>query len=287
MASRAEQKAQARAARIEREQKEAESAARRRRLMMLGGVVVVAAVVLIVAIVASSSGGGGTNASNNPTSASAKAALSRVDSLLAGIPEVGDNGLGKSTAPVTVTEYGDLECSVCDEFALATGYQTAEGGPGSGYENQLISQYVRSGEVKLVYKSLETATSGSTSPISDVFQAQQAAAYAAGLQGKAWYYIELFYNEQGPEDSAYVTNAYLDNIAKQIPGLNYAEWAADRTKASLIAQVNSENSAGTAVDAGSASTPTIVVSGPKGQGAPIVGLPTSWSQLASEVKSAD
>ena len=286
MASRAEQKAQARAARIEREQKVAEAASRRRRLVMLGGVVGVAAVVLIVAIVISSSGGG-TTASNGPESATAKAAETRVSSLLAGIPEFGDNGLGKSTAPVTVTEYGDLECSVCDEFALSPSFQTAEGGPGTGYEDQLISQDVRTGQVKLIYKSLETASSGS--PIANVFPAQQAAAYAAGLQGKGWYYIELFYNEQGREGTGYVTSAYLDNIAKQIPGLNYSKWLADRNEASLIAQVNSENSAGSALDApaGGASTPTLVIAGPKGQADPIVGLPTSWNELESDIKSVE
>ena len=54
---------------------------------------------------------------------------------------------------MTVTEYGDLECPVCRDFAL-------------GAENQLISNDVRSGKVKLVYKSLETATGNGPTPAS-------------------------------------------------------------------------------------------------------------------------
>jgi hypothetical protein len=41
------------------------------------------------------------------------------------------------------------------------------------------------------------------------------------LQGKAWYYIELCYYEQGQEDAAYVRPSFLDGIARQIPGLSY------------------------------------------------------------------
>jgi hypothetical protein len=42
------------------------------------------------------------------------------------------------------------ECSVCDQSALAAGLSTPEGTPGTGYENQLISQYVRTGKAKLM-----------------------------------------------------------------------------------------------------------------------------------------
>ncbi len=79
-----------------------------------------------------------------PNSAAAKKAQSTVNTLLAGIPQQGDT-LGSPSAKVTVTEYGDLVCPVCKEFAL-------------GAENQLIANEVRSGKVKIVYKALETAS---------------------------------------------------------------------------------------------------------------------------------
>jgi protein-disulfide isomerase len=270
MASRKEQKEQARAARIASEQEAAANAQRTRRIQIFGGAIAIAVIVIVVAIVISTSGGGGS--AIKPETAAAKVAVKHVNSLLAGIPET-DNTIGKASAKVTITEYGDLECSVCDVLATPTSFTNPEHEDGSGWEDQLISDYVRTGKAKLVYKSLETASS--ENPDQSAFAEQQAAAYAAGLQGKAWYYIELMYNEQGAEGSNYVTQGYLEGIAKQIPGLNYKKWQTDRNSAKLQTQITNENEQGTAVDGGSGSTPTVVVSGPKGLSKPIVGLPTS------------
>jgi protein-disulfide isomerase len=281
MASRTKQKEEARARRLAEERARAERARRQRRLQMVFGTVV-AAVVIVVAAIVISSGGSGGKAPSAPTSSAGKAAATRVDSLLAGIPESG-NTLGSPSAKITVTEFGDLECSICDEFALPTNLSTAEGGAGSGYENQLISQYVRTGKVKLVYRSLETASS--ESPIANVFPTQQAAAVAAGFQNKEWYYVELFYNQQGEEGTAYVTTSYLNGLASQVPGLNIAEWSSDRLSSRALSVVQSDESA--ASSSGFNSTPTIVVQGPKGVSPAIVGLPTSFSQLTSAIKSVE
>jgi len=174
-----------------------------------------------------------------------------------------------------VTEYGDLECSACDAFALASTVNTSAGVAGSGVEDQLIENYVSKGQAQLIYRSLDTVSPSST------FPTQQAAAEAAGLQQKAWYYIELFYNEQGQEDSGYVTQAYLDRIAKQVPGLNYSKWLTDLNDPSLTTQVSADEAAAAA--AGYKSTPTIVVKGPKGTAAAIQGVPT-WSGLQQVLK---
>ena len=90
----------------------------------------------------------------------------------------------------------------------------------------MIANEVKSGKVKLVYKSFETATANG--PDADQWSNQQSAAYAAGAQGKAWNYILLFYRDQGTEDTNYVNTAYLTGLAKQIPGLNYQKWNTDR-----------------------------------------------------------
>src|SRR5260221_113374 len=80
---------------------------------------------------------------------------------------------------------------------------------------QLIQNEVKAGKVKLVFKSLETATGNSPNP--SIFPVQQASAYAAGQQSKGWNYIELFYHQQGQEGTAYVTPEYLGGLARQIP----------------------------------------------------------------------
>ena len=271
MASRAEQKAKAKAERIAYERQLAEAARRKQRLARLAGVVIAAAVLIVAAIVISSSHSAKVPQTFGP---GATASQTRVNTLLAGIPESG-NTLGKPSAPITVTEYGDLECSACDAFALASTVNTSAGVAGSGVEDQLIENYVSKGQAQLIYRSLDTVSPSST------FPTQQAAAEAAGLQQKAWYYIELFYNEQGQEDSGYVTQAYLDRIAKQVPGLNYSKWLTDLNDPSLTTQVSADEAAAAA--AGYKSTPTIVVKGPKGTAAAIQGVPT-WSGLQQVLK---
>jgi protein-disulfide isomerase len=167
-----------------------------------------------------------------------------------------------------VTEYGDLQCPVCKDFAQ------------SG-EQQLISKDVRQGKVRLIYKSLATATLNGPNP--GVFPTQQAAAYAAGLQNLGWYYILNFYRLQGQEDTNYVNTGYLNGIARLVPGLNFAKWSSDRTSSKLTQQVTAEQN--TAKTLGLNSTPTLIVQGPKGQAQPVAGdIPyNSLEQLIQSV----
>jgi protein-disulfide isomerase len=264
MASRKAQKDAARERRIAEERAHVERQRRERRLRMGGGVVVVAIALAAVAIAVSSSGGGSASVIK-PNSVAAKKAATSVTALLSGIPQSG-NTLGSPTAKVTVTEFGDLECPICKEFAL-------------GAENQLISQEVRAGTVKLVYRSLETASAQANGPM---FVPQQAAALAAGEQKLGWNYIETFYHEQGDETSTYVSNSYLNGLAEQVPGLNYSKWSSDRQSSSLTEQVNKDMQAAAA--AGYDSTPTLLITGPKSQAKPIIG-DTDYASLQSAIKS--
>jgi protein-disulfide isomerase len=101
-----------------------------------------------------------------------------------------------------------------------------------------------------------------------VFPTQQAAAAAAGQQGKAWQYILLFYNQQGTEDTGYVNDGYLTGLAKQIPSLNYSKWNTDRQSSTLTGQVTTDEQAAAAQ--GFTATPSITFQGPKGKGQPII-----------------
>jgi protein-disulfide isomerase len=263
MASRKEQKEAARRQRLAEERARADRSRRERRLRMLAGTVIGTAVVIVAAIVIFSGGAGGS--APKPTSASALKAKAAVTTLLAGIPQSGDR-LGSPNAKVTVTEYGDLVCPICKDFAL-------------GAQNQLISNDVRSGKVKLVYQALETASSTANNAM---FVPSQVAAGAAGKQKLGWNYIELFYHEQGDETTSYVTNSYLNGLAGQIGGLNFSTWTSDRQSSTLTSQVTQDEQAATA--AGYNSTPTIVVTGPKSQAQPIIGN-TDYTSLESAIKS--
>ena len=262
MASRTAQKQQARERRLAEEQTRVERARRERRLRMLGGVVLLVVAVVAVAIAISSGGG----SAPKVTGSNGKNAAQTVNSLLSGIPQSG-NTLGSPSAKVTVTEFGDLKCPICHDFAL-------------GPESQLISNDVKSGKVKLAYRSLCTATCNGPQP--GVFATQQAAAIAAGLQGKEWYYVELFYHLQGDESTSYVNSSFLDGLAKLVPGLDYSKWALDAGQSSLKAQVTSDQNF--ASSKGYTSTPVLTFQGPKGQAQPLVG-DYPYSDIEAAIKS--
>ncbi len=264
MASRKSQKDAARERRLAEERAAALAARRNRRLQMIGGVIA-AAVVIVVVLVVVSSGSGGKGKTINPTSPQATAAVATVNKLLSGIPQQG-NTLGSPKARVTLTEYGDLVCPVCKDFAL-------------GAESQLISNDVRAGKVKIVYKALETASLQANNAM---FVPSQTAALAAGQQKLGWNYIELFYHEQGDELKSYVTTSYLEGLAKQISPLSLSRWSSDRSSSTLSAQVSAD--AQTAQNQGFNSTPTLVAQGPVSAAKPIAGN-TTYANLEHAIKS--
>lgn len=278
MASRTKQKEEARARRLAEERARAAQAQRARRMRMLLGVIIAAAVIVGVVIAISIGGSGSTPAKVKANTPGAQKDVAAVTSLLNGIPQSGET-LGSPSAPVTITEYADLECPVCDSFALPSSANTSDGTPGSGYFDQLVNQYVRTGKVKIVYRSLETATGNG--PNASMWAEQQAAAYSAGLQNKAWYYIELFYYEQQSETSQYVNQAFLQNIAQQVPGLSLSQWSSNLNNQTLQAQLQSDQQS--AQTHGYQYTPTLVVQGPKGQAPAIPSLPQSYSQITSAI----
>jgi protein-disulfide isomerase len=213
--TRKQRREQARAKRRELEQAQAASALRRTRLIQLG-IVAGIVIAIIIGIVVATSGGSKKGIAHSKGEQSA--VVTEVSALLGGIPQNG-NTLGSPTAPVALQYFGDLECPVCRDFTL-------------GALKPLIENYVRPGKLKIEYRAFETAT---REP--EIFKAQQAAALAAGKQRKAWYYIELFYHQQGEENTGYVTESYLQGLAQQVPGMNLAKWARDRSDPELAATV--------------------------------------------------
>jgi protein-disulfide isomerase len=122
--------------------------------------------------------------------------------IFAGIPQQGP-AIGDPAAPVTVTEFADLRCSHCRDFANYT-------------LPVLLDRYVRAGRVRIVFGSLPILGPASV-------QAARMAA-AVGLQNHEFEFIEAFFNEaSGP-----VTDDVLSHIAGEIPGVDVAEALAQR-----------------------------------------------------------
>jgi protein-disulfide isomerase len=217
--TRKEQREEARAERKSVEAQHQQAQARRRRLMQIGGIAVVGIVAIAIAVAIGTSGSGSkTSTKPNPQ------ATAEVNTLLAGIHQSG-NVLGNPNAPVTMEYYGDLECPICQEFTL-------------GAFPSIVKKYVRSGQLKVQYRAMRTATHEPT-----VFLEQQAAALAAGKQSLMWHYVENFYHHQGAEGSGYVTPAFLKERASEIPGLSVAKWEEERHNPKLAEAVEKDTEA--------------------------------------------
>lgn len=241
VASRAQQKQRRRAEQVR------VTVARTRRTRLLWLAAIVVAAVAAIAVTALSSGG-----SKPAPAAAAPSALRTVRGELTGISQSGAT-LGSPTAPVTVTEYGDLVCPTCAVFATTT-------------EPQLIASEVRTGKVKLVFRGLETASSAANGA---AYDSTMLGIRSAGLQDRAWWYVLLAYAQQPQtiggrpaEDVPYVTTAYLQHLAAQIPGLDAAAWQAHLVDPALLGAVRADSAS--AATAGIDSTPTLVFSGPRG-----------------------
>jgi protein-disulfide isomerase len=234
--TRKQRREQARAQRKAVEEASATQSAQRKRLIQLGGIAGV--VVVIIAIILVATGSGGSKGAPAPKSPAANAAAASVISLLQGIPQNGVT-LGNPNAPVTIQYFGDLECPICKQFTL-------------GALAPVIQKYVRTGKVKIEYRSMQTATRER-----ETFQTQQVAALAAGKQDLMWHYIELFYHEQGEEGSGYVTESYLQGLAAQVPGLSLSNWSSARNDPAYANQVISDAQA--ANQSGFTGTPSFLI----------------------------
>ena len=204
-----------------------------RYLGVTAGIVLALCGVILIA-----TGGSSKRTTPEPSSSRANATGAEVTSLFAGIPQHG-NTLGNPKAQVGVQYFGDLQCPFCRRFTL-------------GPLHSLIQSYVRGGRLKIEYRSLRTATQNP-----ETFRIQQVAALAAGKQNKMWNFIELFYHEQGEENSGYVTENYLQGLAQQIPGLNVSQWSSARSEPALANQVATDAQA--ANNAGFTGTPSFLI----------------------------
>jgi protein-disulfide isomerase len=213
--TRKERREHARTQRKAAEAEAAQHAVRRTRMIQLG--IGLAIVVVAIVIIAVAAGGGGSKKAPKSGSPEDQKLSATVASELAGTTQAG-NILGSETAPVTLVYFGDLQCPVCRDFTLQA-------------LPPIIKKWIPTGKLRIEYRALETAT---REP--ETFKSQQIAALAAGKQNKMWTFIELFYHEQGEENSAYVTEEFLEKLGRQA-GLDMSKWASDRKDGAFENQV--------------------------------------------------
>lgn len=141
-----------------------------------------------------------------------------VGELLDDVPQSGAT-LGSPEAPITLQMFADLECPTVARFAVQK-------------LPTIIDTWIRSGVVKLEYRSLKTDTASES-----VLTRQDVAALAAGKQNRMWDYVLTFLRERVPRRIDFATERFLADIGAQVPGLERERWLRDREGPQLLTQV--------------------------------------------------
>jgi protein-disulfide isomerase len=179
-----------------------------------------------------------------------EAARAGIEALFAGIPQHGP-ALGNPRAPVTLQFFGDLECPEAKRVML-------------GVLPLLIRKWVRGGELRIVYRAYQEETIWP-----DIYKNQEVAALAAGGQEKTWQYLDVFYHHQGLEYTRYAIDHFLQAVAREVPGLDFAKWTADRRETSLARQVKEDGQAAKAYGI-YYSTPAFLIGPTGGRATPLL-----------------
>jgi protein-disulfide isomerase len=205
---------------------------------------------------------GGSDSSSSATTSTLPSA-GEAQRLLAGIPQHG-TVLGKPSAPVTMTEWIDLQCPYCQQFetqALPV----------------LIRKYVRTGKLKVDARLI-----GFLGPDS---QRGRLAALAAGKQNKLFNMSELLYYNQGPENTGWLNDELLASAAASVPGLDAERVLSERNSSQISNEANALDTQ--AQEQGVNSTPTILV-GKTGEQPKLVRItsPSDSATVAQAINAA-
>lgn len=148
-----------------------------------------------------------------------------------------DPVLGNKNAKITIVEFADFRCPFCEKFFKET-------------ESKLLSDYVRTGKAKFIFKNYAVLGQQST-------WASEAAECAAE-QGKFWEYHNWLYANQAPEnDLTYYSKANLIKYAGKIDSINTAQFTPCLNTDKYSKQVADDLAQGQSL--GVSGTPTVLV----------------------------
>jgi protein-disulfide isomerase len=179
-----------------------------------GGAIALIAVVVVLIVVLTGGNSSNTALKDLPAVGSCATGLPQcgdVETLYKGIPQQG-NVLGKASAPVTMVEYIYLQCPFCQEFETTV-------------FPDLLEKYVRPGKVKVEVRPLDFIGPDSARG--------RNAMIAAADQNKAFQFAELMYFNQKVENTGWLNDAMVGQVAASIPGLKVQQLLGDRSSGSV------------------------------------------------------
>lgn len=227
---------------------------RRTKLLQIAAGAAFLAIAVVVALIVANASSGGSGGDTNLEGAA------EVNRALAGIPQQG-LVLGDPGAPVELVEFADLQCPYCKAF-------TEEVLP------PIIENQVKKGQVKVAFHNFTI--------IGEQSLPAGAAALAAGAQGRGWNFVELFYRNQGGEDTGYADDAFLEAIAKGAGVQDIAQWNSERAKFATEVEATTAE----AQQLGFNGTPSLAIKGPKTDGLEPIETPGSTGDLEKAIEEA-
>jgi protein-disulfide isomerase len=238
-----------------------------RALAIGGGAVALIVIAVVLAVVLAGGGSGSGIPKGTPTIGSVADGLpgsAEAVALYKGIPQKGLYA-GSAFAPVQMVMYIDLQCPICQNFEL-TAMPT------------LLRKYVRTGKLRI--HVMPWAFIGP-----DSYRGQDAM-LAAAKQDKAFVFSEVLYLNQGTENTGWLTDSMLAQIAASVPGLDVPKLFADRKSSTVKSEA-----AGVAASAEANKvdgTPTIFVgkNGTKPKNVAPAGAAPTLQQVESAVQAA-
>ena len=148
---------------------------------------------------------------------------------------------GKVSAPITIIDFSDFQCYLCNRFVKNT-------------EPLMNQSYIQTGKVALVFNHLPNRGFDS--------MGAALAAQCTNDQGKFWQFHNLLYSNQKAIDSGWVSKENLKNFASRIPGLDIKRFdrCFDSEKYKSFVQKNIE----LALSFGFKETPSFIVENSNG-----------------------
>jgi protein-disulfide isomerase len=194
----------------------------------------------------------------NDSSTPAPSATPVVD--LTGIPQHG-SVLGSPNTGVTLIEYADPQCPGCRAYT-------------ENFFPTVVDAYVRPGKLDTEFRGFPFIGSDSVNGYQFLL--------AAAEQNKLWNLQEAMYRNQGGENSGWITDDLIRELASQIPGLDVEKLFADAGSAKITQEAEGANARAQA--AGIQGTPTLLIK--VGDQAPYMIQVTTVEQLRAALDDA-
>lgn len=185
-----------------------------RALALGGGTVLVIVIVIVLAVALGSGGSTGPKATRglpkigSATWAGALDGAPEANALFKGIPQ-NKLVLGKPSAPVEMQMFIDVQCPICQRYEVDS-------------LPTIVQKYIRTGKVQLHLQPWAFLGGAGSQSFTG-----RLGLIAATFQNKGFDYAKVLYDNQGQEESGWLTSDEMALIAASVNGLNMARWQKD------------------------------------------------------------